>query len=148
MRKLIFSAVILISVSAGAQNNTASNIVEGGKTLVELVRVFKTPKSSMLQPVVEKTDSCKIKSISDLCIKNSTGKPLLVSVSKRNGNAYETAVLTIKVLAKSYEWIYELKSGIYKLKLETEESGLKKIFQEGEIKLNACENLIKEIKNE
>ena len=89
MRKLILSAVVLITINASAQSNTASNIIEGGKTLVELVRVFKTPKYIMpLQPVVEKKDSCAIKNTTDLCIKNSTAKPLLVSLYKRNGNVY------------------------------------------------------------
>lgn len=149
MRKLILSAVIFISVTAGAQNNTASSIIEGGKTLVELVRVFKNPQNSMpLQPVIDKKDSCASKNISDLCIKNLTTKTLLISVCKRNGNNYEASVLTIRILPKSYGWMYELKSGVYKVKSETEEGGIKKVFQEGEIKLNACENLINEIKNE
>lgn len=45
MIKLILSAVAIISFTASAQNNTASNIIEGGKTSVELVRVFKMPKN-------------------------------------------------------------------------------------------------------
>ena len=47
MSKLILSAVTIIAFTASAQNNTASNIIEGGKTLVELVRVFKMPKYVM-----------------------------------------------------------------------------------------------------
>jgi len=149
MKRSILLAVIIISMTASAQNNTASNIIEGGKTLVELVRVFKTPKYIMppQQAYVEKKDSCAIKSISDICIKNSTAKPLLVSLYKRNGNGYEAAVLTMNILPKNQECLYELKSGIYKMKLETEEDDVKKIFREGEIKLNACENQVKEITN-
>ena len=80
MRALIVAAAALINVNTLAQNNTAANIIEGGKTLVELVRVFKTPRYLMPlpQPVVERKDSCSIKNVSDYTIKNSTAKPLLV----------------------------------------------------------------------
>jgi hypothetical protein len=149
MRKLILTAVVFITGTVAAQNNTASNLIEGGKTLVELVRVFKSPKNNMPQQnVVEKKDSCSIKNISDLCIKNNTAKTLLVSLYKRNGNGYDAGVLLMRVLPKNQEYFYELKSGIYKMKLETEEAEIKKVFREGEIKLNACENLVKDIRNE
>ena len=149
MRKLILVAVVFITGNAAAQNNTASNLIEGGKTLVELVRVFKSPKNSTPQQnMVEKKDSCSIKNISDLCIKNNTAKMLLVSLYKRNGNGYDAGVLLMRVLPKNQEYFYELKSGVYKMKIETEEAEIKKIFREGEIKLNACENLVKDIRNE
>lgn len=54
----------------------------------------------------------------------------------------------MRALPKNQEYFYELKSGIYKMKLETEEAEIKKVFREGEIKLNACENLVKDIRNE
>ncbi|MEI9957912.1 MAG: hypothetical protein WDM90_16790 [Ferruginibacter sp.] len=140
MRKLITAILLILSITVKAQNSTASNIIEGGKTLVELVRVFKTPKNiPPQQNLVEKKDSCSIKNICDLCIKNSTAKALTVSLYKRNGNTYDAIALTMKVLPKNQEYFYELKSGIYKMKLETEEQDVKKIFREGEIKLNACE---------
>ena len=149
MRKLILAAVVITTFTAAAQNNTAANIIEGGKTLVELVRVFKTPKYILpLQPVVEKKDSCVLKNTTDMCIKNSTENPLLVSLYKRNGHVYEPWVLTLKILPKHQEFLYELKAGVYKIKYEIEEGAVKKLIREGEIKLNACENTFKEIKKE
>jgi len=150
MRALIVAAAALINVNTSAQNNTAANIIEGGKTLVELVRVFKTPRYLMPlpQPVVERKDSCSIKNVSDYTIKNSTAKPLLVSFYRRNGNIYEPGILSLKILPKNQETLYELKAGIYKIKFETEEDDEAKVFREGEIKLSACENIFKEIKNE
>jgi hypothetical protein len=149
MRTLILAAAALLNVNTTAQNNTTANIIEGGKTLVELVRVLKAPKTSLIsEPVIEKKDSCAVKNTTDLCIKNSTGKPLLVSLFRRNGNLYEPGVLSLKILTKNQECLYELKSGVYKIKLETEENGVKTSFKEGEIKLNACENFYKEIKND
>ena len=149
MRRLILAVIVITTFNATAQSNLASNIIEGGKTLVELVRVFKTPKFMMSQQsVVEKKDSCAIKNISDFSIKNSTGKPLLVSLYRRNGNAYESNILSLKILPKNQETIYELKAGIYKIKYETEEDDEIKTFREGEMKLIGCENIFKEIKNE
>jgi hypothetical protein len=73
---------------------------------------------------------------------------LLVSFYRRNGNVYEAGFLSLKILPKNQETLYELKAGIYKLKFETEEGEEKKVFREGEIKLNPCENIFKEIKND
>ena len=71
MRAFILATVVLVNLNIAAQNNTATNIIEGGKTLVELVRVFKMPRYLMyIQPVVEKKDSCAIKNITDLTIIN------------------------------------------------------------------------------
>jgi cell division protein YceG involved in septum cleavage len=149
MRTFILAAAIMTAASTTAQSNITSNIIEGGKTLVELVRVFKTPKTSMgLQSTVEKKDSCAIKAVTDICIKNSTANPVIVSLYKRNGNVYETTALSVKVLPKNQEFIYEVKSGIYKMKIEMETGEVKKLFKEGEMKVNACENVFKEIKNE
>ena len=126
MRKLILSAVVLITINASAQSNTAYNIIEGGKTLVELVRVFKTPKYILpQQPIVEKKDSCVFKNTTDMCINNATGNPLLVSLYRRNGHVYEAGVLSLKILPKNQECLYELKAGIYKIKFEIEEGSVK-----------------------
>ena len=149
MRAFFLTAVVLINMNTAAQNNTATNIIEGGKTLVELVRVFKMPRYLMyIQPVVEKKDSCAIKNITDFTIKNSTGKPLLVSLYRRNGNIYEAGVLSLKILPKNQETIYEIKAGIYNMKFETEADDEKQIIRQGEIKLVGCQNIFKEIKND
>ncbi len=150
MRRLITAVLVVVAINTSAQNNTAANIIEGGKTLVELVRVFKMPRYLMPlpAPVVEKKDSCSVKNITDFTIKNLTGKTLLVSLYRRNGNIYETGFLSLKILPKNQEILYEIKAGIYKMKFETEEGEEKKVFREGEIKLKPCENVFKEIKND
>lgn len=141
--------MVCLSLTATAQSNTTAHIIEGGKTLVELVKVFKMPRYAMVhQPLVEKKDSCALKSITDFTIKNSTPNPLLVSLYRRNGNVYEPGVLSLKILPKNQETIYEIRAGIYKMKFETEdEEDEKKIFREGEIRIISCENIFREIKN-
>jgi len=148
MRAFILTAAVLINMNTAAQNNTAANIIEGGKTLVELVRVFKTPRNAVYsQNFVKKKDSCVLKNVCDLSFKNSTSKALYISLYKRNGNLYEANVLTMKVLPKAQECLYELKSGIYKFKIQIDGEDDKLIvYREGELKLTACENIIKEIK--
>jgi hypothetical protein len=71
-----------------------------------------------------------------------------VSLYRRNGNGYETGALSLKISVKNQECLYELKAGVYKIRYEIEEGAVKKTLKEGEIKLNACENLYKEIKND
>jgi hypothetical protein len=152
MKKYIILAVCFFVTAAHAQNSTASNLIEGGKTLVELVRIFKTPKNNITGAAVHeptKTDSCTIKNISDCCFKNSTAKSIYISLYKRNGAVYETVPLTIKILPKAQECWYELRAGIYKFKIEMDGEADKKItFREGEMKLTACENAVKDIKAE
>ena len=51
-------AAMLLTAKAPAQTNTANNIIEGGRALVELVKVFKIPKNSLAQQNIdEKKDS-------------------------------------------------------------------------------------------
>ncbi len=150
MKKILLPAVVAFSLTASAQNNTASDLIRGSNALVDLIRVFKTPKSNIAATqfaAASVADSCAVKSISDFCVKNNTGKPLLVNLYRRNGNIYETAVLSMRILPRAKEWLYELKSGVYKMVLQTEEEGTKKTFREGEVKINACENPVKTIQN-
>lgn len=150
MGKIVLAVMLLLNLTATSQNTTASDIIEGGKVIVELVRVLKMPAwSGYQQHVVEKVDSCKLKGVSDLCYKNSSGKSLYISLYKRNvnGNGYETSVLTMMVLPRNQECWYELRAGIYKFKIETEgEDEERVLYREGEMKLAACENFVREIK--
>jgi hypothetical protein len=148
MKVLILLVNVLIVCSATAQSNSGYTIVESGKTLVELVKAFRMPKYVQTQQAMpEKKDSCAVKNLTDLSIKNSTTNPLLVSVYRRNGNQYEAGVLYMKILPKQQESLYELKAGIYKIKYEIiNDDEEKKLIREGEVKLVACENVFKEIK--
>jgi hypothetical protein len=149
MRVLILSASIAIAISTTAQNNTAYNIIEGGKTIVELIRIFKAPREAMYpqNTFVEKKDSCVVKNVCDVSFKNSTDTALYISLYRRNGDKYDTNVLTMRVLPKALEYLYEIRSGIYKFKIEMDgEDENRVLYREGEIKLVACQNVFKEIK--
>src|SRR4051812_17993412 len=112
MRSLILAAAIIIACTSTAQNNTASNIIEGGKALVELVRVFKSSKNALPQPnLTENKDSCYIKNLADICYKNLSGNNITISFFKRTGQTYAPA-LTIKIATNSKECLYELQAGV------------------------------------
>lgn len=144
MRSLILAAAMIVACTSTAQNNTASNIIEGGKTLVELVRVFKSSKAILPQQnLTENKDSCSIKNLGDICYKNVSGNNITVSLFKRNGQAYAPA-LTLKVANQGQECLFELQAGVYKYKIESGEQKI--VLSEGELKLNACDKLVKEIK--
>ncbi|MBL0145797.1 MAG: hypothetical protein IPP48_08575 [Chitinophagaceae bacterium] len=155
MRKLFLLLLISSNLSVIAQNNLTTTIIEGGKTLVDLVRVFKTPKANIMQTAATSTstaasaDSCYSKGLADITYKNTSGKSMQVSLYKRNGTVYATAPLTLRISNNSQESLYEISSGIYKYKIEYDEVDNKKIiFKEGEIKIQSCDKLVKEIKKE
>jgi hypothetical protein len=152
MKKLFFLLLMNSSLSAVAQSNLTTNIIEGGKTLIDLVRVFKTPKIALIPTATSSTsviDSCYNKGLADVCYKNTSGKTMQVSLYKRNGTTYSVNPLTLRISTNSQEHLYEVPIGIYKFKIEYDEQGGSKIiFSEGEIKINACDKAIREIKKE
>ena len=150
MRKIFFLLTVCIGIQAQAQNKTMSTIVESGKVLVDILKVFKTPKRSMipaatLQPV--STDSCQLKSIADLCYFNKSGETLYISLYKRNGSTYVAVPLTLAVINNSKECVYEIPAGIYKYKIETADEDEKRIvYKEGELRILPCSTSEEEIR--
>lgn len=148
MKTLILVLISFLSTNSYCQAQKTNNFIEGGKTLVELISVLKKNKPSGPASLANKTDdkdSCAIKQQSDLCFKNSSAKDLVISLYKRKDAGYEVQPFTMKVIAKKQECWYELHSGIYKYRIETETGAAKMLFSEGEMKLLPCENMQREI---
>lgn len=133
--------------SATAQKTTTSNLIEGGKTLVELISVLKKNKTASTTNLTNKNviDSCVAKQTADLCFKNSSSKDLAISLYKRIDAGYEAQPFTMKVITKKQECWYELRSGIYKYKIELDTGGTKTLMSEGELRLQPCDNMQREI---
>jgi hypothetical protein len=141
MRKLFFLLLAVIHMQAQAQKNLTTNIIEGGRVFVDLLRVIKAPKNMVVpgsttlqQPA---TDSCALKSQGDLCYKNSSGKSLYINLYKRNGNTYTAVPLSLTILNNSKECLYEIQAGIYKYKIEYEDEEKRIVYKEGELKVVA-----------
>lgn len=147
MRKALLFAVICIPANLQAQNAITSDLVEGGKTLVELIKVIRTPRTPTTTTVSYiNADSCGIKKLADISFKNKTDKTVVVSLFLRIGNAYDARPLILTLAALSQESLYELKAGVYKYKIERDEGGQKIVMHEGELKLQPCDQAVKEIK--
>lgn len=147
MRIIIVTIISLSSLTATAQTTT-TNIIEGGRALIELITVLKKNKTVTTTAIADKKvilDSCAIKQKSDLCFKNSSTKNLAISLYKRTDAGYEAQPFTMKVITKKQECWYELRSGIYKYKIEQDIAGVKTLLSEGELKLQPCDNMQREI---
>lgn len=149
MKKLLIAAAMAFPAVLPAQNAITSDLVEGGKTLVELIRVIRAPRvvaAVSPPPETKIADSCVVRKIADISFKNKTGKPVQVSLFFRIGNNYDTRPLMLTLSALSQESLFELRTGIYKYKIETGEEDEQVILHEGELKLEPCDRLIREIK--
>ncbi|MBC7935975.1 MAG: hypothetical protein H7Y86_11550 [Rhizobacter sp.] len=148
MRLLYFIMIFLCVVMEGMAQvqNKITPIIEGGKTLVELISIFKKkPAASTNSDDNIKADSCNSKQIADLCFKNSSLKDIVVSVYKRNESGYDAVPFTMRVIAQKRECWYDLRTGIYKYKIEIDSAGIKTLFIEGDMKLQSCDKIQREI---
>jgi hypothetical protein len=153
MRKIFFLLMTGICLHGQAQKNTASNIIEGGRVVVDLLRVIKSPKNSLahssstLQPAAIPADSCATKALGNICYKNTSGKSLYIALYKRNGNTYAAVPLSLTMLNNSKECLYEIQAGIYKYKIEYENDDEKRVvLREGEMKIAACDEKQEDVK--
>ncbi len=152
MKQTITIIVLLFLGTVCRAQVKAGDVIDGAKTLVELVNIFKKkPKVNIASNTTpsdagkEAGDSCDEKQLADLCFKNSSAKSITISIYKKAGESYSTSPFTIKVLSNAQECWYELKAGIYKYKIEVENAGVKSVFREGDIKLNPCDKMEREI---
>lgn len=145
--KTIWMGFLCLAPGANAQNTIANDVVEGGKAVIELIRVLKTPKAAMAASVPLRPDSCSLYRLSDISFKNKTAKTIYISLYYRVGNRYDSIPLTLSVAPGYIETLYEIRSGIYKYRVETGDNEEKTLLHEGELKLNPCQKRIREIKS-
>ncbi len=70
-----------------------------------------------------------------------------VSLFKRIGAIYSITPLNLYIGNNGQEYLYEVPIAIYKFKIEYESEDEKKVvYREGEIKINACDKMVREIK--
>jgi hypothetical protein len=146
--KAILIIISLASFATSTAQTSTANLIAGGRALVELITVLKKSKPTNTASLADNkasTDSCAIKQKADLCFKNSSTKDLAISLFKRTDAGYEAQPFTMKVITKKQECWYELRSGIYKYKIELDVGNVKTLMSEGELRLQPCDNMQREI---
>lgn len=135
---MVIVIILLLAGSIAVQaQNAAINIVEGGRLLIELVKVFKKNPAG----------SSSVNAKADLCFLNSTTGSLAVELSRKiNDSTYTTLPGSIQLLAKNNECLLELSIGIYRYKIFIKEYGTLQLSIEGELRLLANEKMVREIK--
>ena len=146
MKKIILTAVISFPGVLQAQSSISSDIVEGGKALIELFKVIRTPRVPTAATLYDNGDSCGSKRLADISFKNKTDKSVVISLFLRIGNGYDVKPLVLTLAAQSKESLYELKAGVYKYRVEANVEGKKEVLHEGELKLQPCDKTVKEIR--
>lgn len=146
MKKFLLFAVMYIPVTLEAQGTLTSDLIEGGRTLIDLIKVIRVPKPAIAATSYNSIDSCSIKKRADISFKNRTDKMMAVTIYLRNGNTYEIESLSMKVAPLSQESLYEVRAGIYKYKIESDSAGQRTLLHEGDLKLRPCDKLVKQIK--
>lgn len=117
--------------------------------MVELIKVIRAPRlesATDVKPPIRYMDSCQVRNLADIRFKNKTGKTVEVYLFQRNGNSYTDKPLILTLAGFSQESLFELIAGIYKYKVETLENEESITLHQGELRLNPCDNLLREIK--
>ena len=136
---LIILLVIGLCFKTAAQA-TQNTLIESGKLLVELVKIF---KKNPLQQGVQMNGN----NSSDLCFTNSTTDHLFIEVLKKiNDSLYKVLPGSISLTPQAHECLLELPSSIYHYRVYKKNNGTQSLSLEGDLKLVPNEKMEREIK--
>jgi hypothetical protein len=139
MKWIITIGMCILTTNLVAQQ-PANQIAEGGKVLIELVKVFKKAPSG-------KTDQGSQRGGSDLCYNNTSANDLLIELSvKLNDSLYKPLPNPLNLKANSQECLLELSPGIYHYKIYRKDGQETVIYLQGDIRLKANEKMERKIK--
>jgi hypothetical protein len=113
--------------------SAASSVIEGGKLVVELIKVFGSKKDQ------EHNGNCK-NSFADLCVENQSAGSITVSLLHRSTGETREVV----VLPQGRECCLQAKEGIWTYDLKVSGSILS--IRKGDLKLEGCNNIVMSIK--
>lgn len=141
MKTYILAFLVLLSViQLPAQTPTNNNLVEGGKLLVELVKIFN--KNPLPQSIHNQENYS-----ADLCFINSTPDNLFIEISRKlNDSTYKTLPASISLNSKAHECLLEISSTVYHYKVYKKQPGAQVLMLEGELRLAPNEKMEREIK--
>jgi hypothetical protein len=128
----------IINTGSGffAQSNTnRSEIIEGGKVLIDLIKNLKHTSS-------KSTDLCKTNRTGDICFSNRSKNTILVGINKNDSiNTYSNVLI---IQPRNSECLYHLYTGVYNYHIQSDSSHI--TLQKGQIALDQCNVIEKRIK--
>ena len=139
-RMIVFCLQLCFGFSFAQTPVTTNNFVEGGKVLVELVKIFK--KNPVQQGISGQENNS-----SELCFTNSTPDNLFIEVSKKiNDSTYKVLPGSISLTTRAHECLLELSASVYHYKVFKKLNGGQVLSLEGELRLLYNEKMDREIK--
>ena len=136
---ILFYSQMWIGVLFAQNPPTANNIVEGGKVLMELVKVFKKSLPQGLQPFENNS--------SDICFTNSTPDNLYIELAKKvNDSTYKNLPTALSLTTNAHECLLELPANVYHYKMYKKVNGIQSLSLEGDLRLVPNEKMEREIK--
>ena len=132
MRIIIMLFIIPILVPLSGQKTTTSDYIEGGKVLLEFIKLFK-PSNNKQHDVL--SGDCKKLKQSDITFTNGTNFKIKVLLTDKNnsGEKYELIIQKEK-----HESIYNIDAAIYICVVLNQDTN--RTIKKGDIKIMPCEN--------
>ena len=125
--------VLCLGNTKGQSNKTADHVIEGGKVVVELIKVFSNKKSREDSPDCEGA-------YADLCVMNESLVSLTMSLHQRSSNEKREIV----ILPSMKECCFQIAAGVWTYDLH--QSTLVHSIRKGDLRIEGCENLLMNIK--
>lgn len=117
----------------GQASTKADPVIEGGKLIVELIKVLSTKKDQSKDP------GCK-ESYADLCIENESISSLTVLLEHRMSQERREVI----VLPNGKECCLQAKVGVWSYDLRV--TGSLQAIRKGDILIEGCNNMVMSIK--
>ena len=140
MKYNLFIGIYIICSLNTYSQTTENPFIEGGKLIVELVKVFKKNPS-------EKPANDQPGNVSDLCFSNTTKDSLTIDVFKKlNDTVYRLLPFSLLLSVGSLECMLGLTPAVYHYKISRKQKGITTILIEGDLRLKPNEKMQREIK--
>lgn len=134
MKKLITGMIILTTCTMAGAQSIGTQIIDGAKTLVDVVKIFKpSPAAASLTNSVG----------SDLIFRNKTEWTVEVRfLKKKNDTVYTGIPVKLTVSPLSVESLLDVSPGIYRYRVTRKNNGGEELLKEGECRLEMNEKKI------
>ncbi len=132
---IIIGCLVMASQLSAQEKSGASNVIEGGKVVVDLLSVFKGSGGGNNDTETgELTGNCKKDKTADVCFKNLSKTSINVTISRRTDNSFKSELI---VLTGYQECVFALRKGIYTYAVT---NILKQPIRKAELRIETCKD--------